>query len=286
MMAFDGVFPATWFQGMSKFSAEAMRMMTPPGGEKLSDEDVKKLSDVMQKSMSGIRSMAFRVGPLRPGKSIYDSAAGVMKVDNAKEYVSNYEKMVGEMQSLFKKANNPALGAYEISKTDIGGQPVLQVAMDMSAMFAQVPDQGAQQMFKLMFGESGKVTAYFTAVDATTLATAYGKESLVETIEAAKKKGPTFAAQPEVAKTIKQLPAQSQWVLLFSPQGIVDFAGAIVQHVAPGGPGQLPPFPATSPVGFGARMTAEGCDTSLVLPSEVLAAIGGYAQNVRQKFGN
>jgi hypothetical protein len=33
-------------------------------------------------------------------------------------------------------------------------------------------------------------------------------------------------------------------------------------------------------------MTAEGCDTSLVVPNEVLAAIGGYAQNVRQKFGN
>ena len=85
---------------------------------------------------------------------------------------------------------------------------------------------------------------------------------------------------------MKQLPAQSQWVLFLSPSGLVDFAGAVVQHVAPGGPGQLPPFPATPPVGFGARMTAEGFDTSLVLPSEVLAAIGGYAQTVRQKFGN
>jgi hypothetical protein len=285
MMAFDGVFPETWFQGMAKFSAEAMRMMTPPGGEKLSDEDVKKFVDVMQKSMSGIKSMAFRMGPMRPGKSIYESTAGVMKVANAKEFVNSYEKTVGEMQSLFKKANNPAVGSYEISKTEIGGQQVLQVTMDMSAMLGQVPDQNAQQMMKLMVGESGKVTAYFTPADATTVVMAYGKEALADTLAAAKKNGQTFAAQPEVAKTIKQLPAQSQWVLLFSPSGIVEFVSTVVQHIAPGGPGQLPPFPATPPVGFGARMSAEGCDTSLVLPNEVLAAIGGYAQALQQKLG-
>jgi hypothetical protein len=286
MMAFDGVFPETWFAGMAKFSGEAMRMMTPPGGEKLSDEDLKKLVDTMQKSMKGIRSMAFRVGQLQPGKSLYESTAGVMKVDNAKEFISSYERMVGEMQSLFKKANNPAVGSYELSKTEIGGQQVLQVTMDMSAMLGQLPDQNSQQMMKLMFGESGKVTAFFAPVDATTVVTAYGKDAFTEAFAAAKKKGQPFAAQPEVAKTMKQLPAQSQWVMLFSPSGIVDFVSTVVQHVAPGGPGQLPPFPATPPVGFGARLTGDGCDTSLVVPNEVLAAIGGYAQNVRQQLGN
>jgi hypothetical protein len=271
---------------MAKFSGEAMRMMTPPGGEKLSDEELKKLVDTMQKSMKGIRSMAFRVGQLQPGKSIYESTSGVMKVDNAKEFISSYERMVGEMQSLFKKANNPAVGSYEISKTEIGGQPVLQVTMDMSAMLGQLPDQNSQQMMKLMFGEGGKVTAYFAPSDATTVVTAYGKEAFTEAFAAANKKGQPFAAQPEVAKTMKQLPAQSQWVMLFSPSGIVDFVSTIVQHVAPGGPGQLPPFPATPPVGFGARLTSDGCDTSLILPNEVLAAIGGYAQNVRQQLGN
>jgi hypothetical protein len=286
MMAFDGVFPETWFQGMAKFSAEMMRMMAPPGGEKLSDEEVKKLVDAMQKSMSGIQSMAFRIGPLRPGKSIYESTAGAMKVADAKGFVTNYEKTVGELQSLFKKANNPAVGSYEISKTEIGGQQVLQVAMDMSAMLAQMPDQGSQQMLKLMMGESGKITAFFAPADATTVIMAYGKDAFTETLAASKKKGQTFAAQPDVAKTMKQLPAGSQWVVFLSPSGLVEFGSTIVQQVAPGGPGQLPPFPATPPVGFGARLTTEGCDTSLVIPNEVLAAIGGYAQNVRQKFGN
>jgi hypothetical protein len=230
--------------------------------------------------------MAFRIGPLRPGKSIYESTAGAMKVADAKGFVTNYEKTVGELQSLFKKANNPAVGSYEISKSEIGGQQVLQVTMDMSAMLAQMPDQGSQQMLKLMMGESGKITAFFAPADATTVIMAYGKDAFTETLAAAKTKGQTFAAQPDVAKTMKQLPSGSQWVLFLSPSGLVEFGSTIVQQLAPGGPGQLPPFPATPPVGFGARLTAEGCDTSLVIPNEVLAAIGGYAQNVRQKFGN
>jgi hypothetical protein len=136
-----------------------------------------------------------------------------------------------------------------------------------------------------MVGETGKITAYLTPADANTVAIAYGKDALAEALAAAKKKGESFATQPDVAKTMKQLPTNSQWVVFLSPSGLVDFASTIVQQVSPGGPGQLPPFPATPPVGLGARLTSEGFDTSLVVPNEVLAAIGGYAQTVRQNFG-
>ena len=127
MMAFDGVFPESWFQGMARFSGEAMRMMTPPGGEKLSDEEINKLVDVMQKSMTGMQSMAFRVGPLRPGKSIYESTAGVMKVANCTA-VRNQLRKNGRRDAvaISRKPTIPPLERMRLSKIDVGG--VQQVA--------------------------------------------------------------------------------------------------------------------------------------------------------------
>jgi hypothetical protein len=285
VMAFDGVLPESWSQGMAKFSAEAMRMMAPPGGEKLTEEQIRQMTEAMQKSMSGVESMAFRFGTLQPGKSIYSGMSAAMKVDNAKEFLARYEQAIREMTAAFKESKNPFFQSYTVAKGKVGGIETLQLTMDMAEMMKGVPDPNTQRFMELMVGPGGKLTAYLAPADATTVVMTYGEEMLAETLKAAKKETPSFSAQPEITTTLKLLPKDSQWLVFFSPKGIAEFAQTMVGMVAPGNQVQLAPFPVTPPVGLGARMTAEGWETSLVLPRELLVAIGGYAQAMQRQRG-
>jgi len=285
MMAFEGVFPESWSKGMMKFSVQAMQMMGGGGEKQLSDEDVRKLTETMQKSMAGVKSVAFRVGPMEPGKSMYDNMSGIMKVDDSAQYLADYEAGAREMAKLFEDRKIAVFKSYEISKSKVDGVATLQLTMDMSGMLesATLPQQ--RQMMELMMGKGGKMTAYMAPADATTVVMAYSKEGLSETLKGAKNQAESLARQEDVAKTMKLLPREAQWMAFISPKGMVDFAQTMVQSFAPGAPGQLPPFPETSPVGFGARMTTQGCETSLVVPNDVLEGIGSYIRMMQQNIG-
>jgi hypothetical protein len=263
---------------MSKFSAEAMQMMMPPDGEKLTDEQVNKLTQVMQSWMSDVESMAFRFGTVQPGKSIYGGMSAAMKVKNSKEFLARYEKNIVKMSEVLK--GNPFFESYKLAKAKVGGVETLQMTMDMSAMIKGLPDANTQRMMELMIGEGGKLTAYLAPADATTVVMTYGEDTLTETLKAAAKKTASFTSQQEIMTTMKLLPNDSQWVAFFSPKGMVEFAQSMI--APPGAQMPLAPFPVTPPLGLGARMRAEGCDTSLVVPKDLLTAIGAYAQAMQR----
>ncbi len=285
VFAFDGVFPESWFAGMTRFSAEAMRIMaTQGGGKPLTDEQVAQISDAMQKSMAGVQSIAFRLGTLQPGKSFYASMSGAMKVKNSREFMTAYEKSIREMSDSLSKSEIPLFKSYEITKANIGGVEALQVSMDMSGMLESAGgDPNAKKLMEMMIGEGGKITAYMAAADQTTIAIAYGEEALKATLASATKKAESFAAQKDVVSTQKLLPKDAQWTAYVSPNGVLAFAQTMMQNIAPGQP-QLPPAPAMPPLGLAAKMTSQGCDTSLVLPKEVLVTISNYAQNLQQNL--
>jgi hypothetical protein len=270
---------------MMTFSAQAMQMMATGAQQPLSDEDVRKLTETMQKSMAGVQSMAMRVGPLSPGKSMYDNMSGIIKVADSRQYLADYEQGMAEMGKLFEKLKSPLFKSYESSKTNVDGVATLQMTMDMSGMLDNVTIPQQRQMMELMMGKGGKVTAYLAPADANTVVLAYSQEALRATMNSAKKSGESLAEQQDVAKTLQLLPKDAQWVAFISPKGMVDFGMTLALSMAPGAPGQLPPFPETSPVGFGARMTSQGFETSLVVPTDVLQGIGGYVQMIQQNRG-
>jgi hypothetical protein len=285
LLAFDGVFPESWFKGLGRLSAQFMGIMSAQSGKELSDEDLKRMTEAMENSMRGIQSMAFRMGILRPDRSLYDSMSGVLQVEDARQYVANYEKTAREMSKLFDNAGHPVFKSYKVAKADVDGVAALELAMDMSGMLDAAGDPMQRKMMEMMFGPGGKLTAYIAPADADTVAMAYSKEALRATLDSVKNKGEALAADEDIQRTLKLLPGDAQWIGFLSPKGVVDSGKTIVQQVAPGIPGQLPPFPDTPPVGFGARMTAEGLETSLVIPKDVLAGIGAYSQTMRQNFG-
>lgn len=283
VFAGGGAIPEAWLKPLIAFSAQSMQSLAGPGAEPLTEEQLETLQESMAKSMEGVRSIAFAVGTLRPGGSIYDNMSGVMKVDNAPAYIKNYEQAVRQMTEMFKKVNNPLLQSYELGHEKVGGVEALTLSMDISAALqAGGNEPGAQKMMELLFGKEGKIKAYVGPADKTTVALGYSKEVFDEVLASSKNKSRSLASDPNIEKTQRLLIKDAQWVGYMSPQGVLEFAKTIVQAAAPGGAPQLPSFPETPPIGFAARMTGEGLETTLVLPGEFLEGAGAYVQQVQQ----
>jgi hypothetical protein len=285
--AFDGVMPAAWLETMAKFSAQAWSAMPSQNGEKLSDEEINKITESMKESMRGLKSMSFVMGTIKPGQSMYDNMSAVMKVDDAKRYLANYEKSMAQMAKAFEKSNNPIFKGYSTAKGDIDGVATLDITMDMSAMAEQAGnDPNARRMMEVMFGREGKLTAHVGPADSSTVVMGYSKEGFRRALDAARGKGDTLGKDEDVAKAAKLLPKNSQWSGYFSISGLIDFMTVVGQAAAPpGAMPQLPAFPDSPPIGFGATMAARGCETSLVIPVETLQGLGQYGQMIQGAVG-
>ena len=114
------------------------------------------------------------------------------------------------------------------------------------------------------------------------------KESTERVIAAIKKARTGLDGDAGVAKTAALLPSGASVVAFLSPAGMIDFIQRIVPAIMPSQAKidlKLPEFPKTSPIGFAVTAGKEELRTYLVVPGEVLRAIGQYVGKVRAMHG-
>ncbi len=250
-------------------------MRSYPGGDKLSDEQIKKLSDISLKSMQGLRSMALLMGVAEGNEPLYGRMVLAMKMKDAKVYLDNYEAAMAGMAKIFKDAESP-LFSFESERIEIEGLPVLKLAMNLEPFMgqqAQVPE--AKKMMELMFGGGGgKINVYMAAADEHTVIGAYvTPQQLAPALKAIREGKPQLMDEAGVAKTAAMLPAGAQWVGFLSPRGAAAFVSRMVKTVAPPGAQgvpEIPEFPEMPPIGFGVQLSPSGLDTDLAVPAAVL----------------
>lgn len=253
-------------------------MRAYPGWDKLSEQDLKKLSKISLQSMRGVRSMALMLGVGQADEPLYSRMLSVLKTKDANTYLENYEATVGEMAKILEQTGQP-LWAFESKRIEIDGLPVLQLSMDMTSFIAAGQSgPEVEKMMELMFGAGGKMNSYFAAADQTTIVAAYvSPDQLVAAVRALRSGDPRLADEATVAQTLAMLPPGAQWVGLVRPRGGVEFVSRMMKAVQPAGaPGvvpEIPEFPETPPVGFGALLSPSGLDTDLVIPAAVLEAV-------------
>jgi hypothetical protein len=149
-------------------------------------------------------------------------------------------------------------------------------------------------MLQLIFGPTGKMTAYVAVANETTAVLGYGTtpERVGELIDLVRGGKAGLAGDADLAATAALLPAGAQWVGYVSPRGYLGLVQRIFREVAatmgPGGglPFSLPPFPQTPPVGVAVQASAGTLDGTLVVPSAVLKAAGEYLRTVEQAIMN
>ena len=131
--------------GGGEFTAESMKswmamsfgmMRSYPGGEKLTDEHLKKLAEISLKSMQGLRSMALLMGIGEDDEPLYGGMLLVIKAKDAKAYMANYEAAMDEMAKVLKEADSP-LFSFESERMELDGLPVLKLAMNMEGFLGQ-----------------------------------------------------------------------------------------------------------------------------------------------------
>jgi hypothetical protein len=287
MVAFDGAMPKSFSKSFLNMSVDMLNTMSKDsGGKELTEEQIKKLNEVMEKAMAGVRSMSIVMGAPKAGGSIYGNMVGAIKVDNAKEYMANYQRAIESMRDLVKQNGIDFPFPQEIKKVKIDDADGLELTMDMSKFFAKMPNNPATKpMMQMLFGPEGKLNVYVAPIDDTTVGLSYvNPENIARVKAACKNPSTSLAVDADIAQTAKLLPAGAQWVGYLSPKGFVDFISAMMMGFA-GGPGgaapMIPAFPQTPPIGFGGEVSPKGFDFQIVVPGGALQGVGTYVKQMQ-----
>jgi hypothetical protein len=129
----------------------------------------------------------------------------------------------------------------------------------------------------MMFGKGGKMNVSMAAADANTVLMRYAPAAEIkDALEAYKKNAAGLAADPDVAKVTAQLPANAQWGIYVSPQGLLTLVGRVAGMFGQ----QLPPFAKTPPVGVAVKLSDSGLEAQLAIPASVLDGIGKFVKKV------
>lgn len=284
MLAFDGVMPKSFSKGMLNMSVDMINTMSKAnGGKELSTDQSKQLNALMEKTMTGIRSMSIVMAPPKPGGSLYSNMAAVMKVDNARRFIDGYQDSVQKMRDMLTATGVQFPFIQDVKKTKIGDDDGLELTMDMAEMFKKMPKNPAStKMLEMMIGPGGKMTAYIVPIDDTTVAFSYINSENIARIKAAcKNPQGSLANDAHIALTAKLLPPGAQWVGYLSPKGLTDFVGGMVSAMVPAGAKPaIPEFPKTPPIGFAAEQSTKGLDVTIVVPGDTLKSLGTYIKNV------
>jgi hypothetical protein len=230
------------------------------------------------KSGSGVMGIG------KPGSGIYGGMSGIIRVDDAKAYLAEAGKMAEEMKTIFKDADNPFIPQMDIKQTEIDGLPTMEATIDIASISGKQSVPGLENLYGKLFGEGGKMSVYYTAVDATTLAIGYvSKDNVSRLIKQIKSGDKGLAADAGVAQAAGLLPKGAQWAGYFSPKGAFEMGMMIARAIAPDEIPPIPDFPATPPAALAAKATGGNFETDLVIPAETWEAAVGYAMKFHER---
>jgi len=277
-LAGAGALPEGLAEGLAHFSLDMMKNMPDIYG--LSEEKMKQLVEAGAKAMKGVQGMSMIMGMADSGQPIYQGVSGTIRVDNSEAFLDQYGELVKSISELAADAEKSPLTKMTAAPTEIDGHKGLELSMDLSPMFDKEELAKLVPVFKAMYGPEGKLTVYLAAADEKTVVFAYlDKNRAAQAAKAVTDPEASLAADPSVAAMMKRLPADAQWLGLWSPGGTVRFAQSLIEGLAPEGAAMtLPEFPETPPVGFAMKASATDVRKELLIPVEVLKNVMDYVK--------
>jgi hypothetical protein len=244
----------------------------------IGEEQAKKLPAATFPAMKQIRSVSTVLGVVESGEPIFARMVSVMRVEDSRKYLVAYAESLRQYAALMKDSASPLMPAPEVEETKLGDLPALQLTMKMPQMPADRPIPNFDQMMEVMFGKGGRVTGWVAVADARTVVIGYNdKQQLLDTIQAIQQGRAGLGEDAGVAQTAALLPKGAMAVAYWSPQGTLDFVGRVLTAVVPPNARanlKLPQIEATPPVGFAVLTRSGELRTDLVVPAEVLKAVG------------
>jgi hypothetical protein len=286
LFAMDGTVAVKLKDWITRFSINSLKAKAAQSGAKINDEDWKKLADAMNNTMRGSKATSYVMGIPQPGgKSVYSQMYGLIRVDDAQQYLRDYETNMSQYAAILKSINIPTLPVCDLNKIEMGEVPVLEMTMDMSGALKDMQKQGAPQAaaFTQMLMGGGRSTVHLAAAGPNAVVMAWGElENLKTVLESAKSPADSsLATDTGVKTTAAMLPKGAQWRGFLNPAGYLEFIQNVLQMTMPQMPFHLPPFPTTAAVGFAAQLSPENLDVEMIVPGSVLEGAGAFTQQLR-----
>lgn len=286
---FAGVTPQSLGEEMLDVSAEIMVAMKGIYG--LDRESIDKIIELSRPMIRDIKSMAFMLGlPEDPNAPLYAASGGFIKVEeNAPKFIDSYIQLTEEMTQALEASDSSFMKFEKPEKMQIDGRPgvKLTVAFDFQKMKDDPSKAVMDTMMKRLYGEDGKLTAYFAATDDQTLVYGYSsRETLQRFAEAldAEVSGKRLGADSGYSELFENLPEDALWV------GAVDIAGymnMIKRMIGSMGAAQLlPSFGTAAPIGIGVSVKGNQCDVTWSVPQSTIKNMVQGVRNLRQEAMN
>ncbi len=268
---------------MMQLSFNLMKNMPQLYG--LSEEQIEKMSKEAKPQFKGLHSMSMVLGVGKSDEPLYANMLGLMRVDNAQEFMDGYEKYFQKYNELIKDSKSPLLKKMDVEKCEFAGAHGLKVTMEIpKPQTGPMPPQ-YDKVMEAMFGPGGKMVFWIAPADEHTVVTGYvSKEPMEKLIADLKQKKPGLVENAELAKTAALLPPDAPFVAYLSPQGTIDLVKRMLADYLPPGMQDrlsIPDFPQTPPLGFAITSAPNELQATLVVPAEVLKAVGKYIQHIR-----
>jgi hypothetical protein len=252
----------------------------------LSKEGRKKAAAAMDRQRAGAIASCGLIAPIRPGDSVVAGAMSIERVKNSAEHLKITREMLGMMQADLK-SKTTGEPIFEVSEVKVGDLEAIASVVNMTAISgvadADNPAAGfMQSFFSKLFGADGKIRTFMAAADTGTVVSAYTKEQLQRAVAHVRSGEKGLESDPQIAKTAALMAPGSQWVVYISPQGLLQWVGALLEGIIPAeAEFKMPGFPATEPIGLAARVSATGLDAEIVLPESVVAGIGQFVIGIQ-----
>ncbi len=282
VVAFGGVVPEGASEALMEFSVNMMKSM--PNLYGVTDEQADQIMDISRGSLKGMRGMSFMMGVSKPGAPMYSNMVFSMQMDDAHAYLETYRKQIEAMNEIVKDAESSILSEMKVTKIDLEGTPGLKVEMNFPSLPGMEADPNFPNLLEALFGPGGKIRIFMAAADEHTVVAAYTRRAaLRRCLRATKRPRAALVADEGVAATAALLPSGAPVVGYWSPKGTIDFVNQAISLFAPDEQSKfaLPDFPETPPVGLAATISADEVQTDVVIPGEVLKAIGAYVGEVQ-----
>ena len=288
VVAGGGATSDTMVDEMIKSSINMMKSM--PDFYGLSNEQIDKLSELAAPKFKGVRSMSMALGAGEIGDPLYSNVLAIIRVDNSAKFLESYEQYFHQYNEVIKGSKSLIMQPIEIEKCEIAGKSSLQGTSKIPEPPAGQKPPNYDKMMESMFGAGDKITFWFVPADEHTIMMGYiTKKPLEQAIASFNRNKPGLENDAEVQKTAALLSSDAPAVGYLSPQGTIEFFKRMLPAILPPGvpfPVNIPDFPQTPPVGLAVQTAPNELQTTLVVPAEVLKAIGQYVKHIRGMSGN
>jgi hypothetical protein len=240
----------------------------------LSEEQAKAFSELGNEKFPATRDVSFVFGAPQNGESIIARTLGIMRVDSSETFLADYEKYLARYSRIAEEIKTSMFQPAQVEKTEIEGIHALKVTMSVPQL-PNMPPESAK-MIERMYGPGGKIVAWIVPCNEHTVIFSYmGQEPLWRAIAAIKQDKPGLAGNADVAKVVALLPSGTTWSMYLSPKGMFDSLRRTMAFMLPPGTApKIPEFGSTPPLAVGLTTAADEVEAHLVVPAEVIEAIG------------